>query len=83
MECGVDGQPQKTPHFHPRHLHPPRWSDPPKKSVDPACLHTSVERFRSCLHKWVMASSAACECGVEEQTVDHVVLGFTYNGFQS
>jgi len=21
-----------------------------------------------------MASSAACECGVEEQTVDHVVL---------
>ena len=24
--------------------------------------------------KWGMASSAACECGAEEQTVDHVVL---------
>jgi len=22
MECGVDGQPHKTPHFHPRHRHP-------------------------------------------------------------
>jgi len=26
------------------------------------------------LYKWGMASSAACECGAEEQTVDHVVL---------
>ena len=26
-------------------------------------------RFRSCLYKWGMASSAACECGAE-QTVD-------------
>jgi len=37
-------------------------------------LYARVGRFRSCLHKWGMASSAACECGVEEQTVDHVVL---------
>ena len=37
-------------------------------------LRTGVGRFRSCLHKWSMASSAACECGAEEQTVDHVVL---------
>jgi len=37
-------------------------------------LRTGVGRFRSCLFKWGMASSAACECGVEEQTVDHVVL---------
>jgi len=37
-------------------------------------LHTGVGRFRSCLYKWGMASSAACECGVEEQTVGHVVL---------
>jgi len=28
----------------------------------------------SCLYKWGMASSAACECGAEEQTVDDVVL---------
>ena len=33
-----------------------------------------VGRFRSCLYKWGTASSAACECGVEEQTVDHVIL---------
>jgi len=37
-------------------------------------LHTGVGRFRYCLHKRGMASSAACECGTEEQTVDHVVL---------
>jgi len=37
-------------------------------------LHTGVGRFRSCLYKWGMASSAACECGTEEQAVDHVVL---------
>jgi len=23
MECGVDGQPHKTPHYHHRHQHPP------------------------------------------------------------
>jgi len=37
-------------------------------------LHTGVGRFRSCLYKWVMSSSAACECDAEEQTVGHVVL---------
>ena len=37
-------------------------------------LRTNVECFRSCLYKWGMASSAACECGAEEQTVDHAVL---------
>jgi len=37
-------------------------------------LHTSVGRFLSCLYKWGMASSAACECCAEEQTLDHVVL---------
>jgi len=33
-----------------------------------------VGRFHSDLYKWGMPSSAACECGAEEQTVDHVVL---------
>jgi len=35
LEHGVDGQPHKTPHFHPRHQHPPPifWNDPPKKSL--------------------------------------------------
>ena len=37
-------------------------------------VSASVGRFRSYPHKWGMASSAACECGAEEQTVDHVVL---------
>jgi len=37
-------------------------------------LRTGVGRFRSCLYKLGMAFSAACECGAEEQTVDHVVL---------
>jgi len=37
-------------------------------------LRTSVGRFRSCLYKWRMASSEACESGAEEQAVDHVVI---------
>jgi len=37
-------------------------------------FRTGVGRFCSCLYKWGMASSAACECGAEEQTVDHVAL---------
>jgi len=34
-------------------------------------LSTGVGRFRFCLYKWGVASSAACEYGAEEQTVDH------------
>jgi len=37
-------------------------------------LYTGVGPLRSCLHKWGMASFAACECCAEELTVDHVVL---------
>jgi len=37
-------------------------------------LCNGVGHFRSCLYKWGMASSTACECGAEEQTVGHVVL---------
>jgi len=36
-------------------------------------LRTGVGHFCSCLYKWGTASSAACECGAEEQTIDHVV----------
>jgi len=35
-------------------------------------LQTGVGRFRSCLHKWSMATSANCECGAENQTVNRV-----------
>ena len=38
------------------------------------CLRTSVGRFCSCLYKWGMASSAACECGAEEQTTNQFVF---------
>ena len=37
------------------------------------CLRTGAGRFHSCLYKWSMTSSAVCECGAEEQTIDHVV----------
>jgi len=37
-------------------------------------LLTDVGSFRSCSYEWGMASSAVCECGAEEQTVDHVVF---------
>jgi len=72
MERGVVGQPCKTSYFHFRHRHPRSWNDPSKNSVGPA--PHGVRRFRFCLHKWDMASSAACERCAEGQTVDHVVL---------
>ena len=37
-------------------------------------LRTGEGRFGSCSYKRSMASTVACECGAEEQTVDHVVL---------
>jgi len=36
MECGVGGQPHKTPHFNSRHRYPPPQNEPPKKSLGPA-----------------------------------------------
>jgi len=53
--------------------HTPGMTLPRRAWVWLNCLRTGVGRFRSCLYKWGMASSAACECGAE-QTVDHVVL---------
>ena len=67
-------QPYKTEHFHPRHRQPPRITLPRTAWVRLNRLSTGVRRFCSCLYKWSMASSAACDCGAEEQTVDHVVL---------
>jgi len=40
-------------------------------------LRISVGHFRSCLHKQGIAPSVACECGTEEQAIDHVVLHCT------
>ena len=37
-------------------------------------LRTGVGRFRSCLYKWGMVRSAACQCSAEEQIVEYVVL---------
>jgi len=73
MECGVGGEPLKTPHFNPQHRYPPSRNDPPKKSLGPA--QPPPHRCRTFpLLQMGMASSAACDCGAEEQTVDHVVL---------
>jgi len=53
--------------------HTPGMTLPRRAWVRFSRLRTGVGRFRSCLYKWHMASSAACECGAE-QTVDHVIL---------
>jgi len=53
--------------------HTPGMTLPSRAWVRLNRLCTGVGRFRSCLYKWGMASSVACECGTE-QTVDHVVL---------
>jgi len=64
MECGVGGQPHKTLHFNSRHRYmPPGMTLPTRAWVRLNRLRTGVGRFRSCLHKWGMAPSAACECG--------------------
>ena len=76
MECEVGGQPHKTPHINSRHryTHTPGMTLSRRAWIQLHRLRTGVGCFRSCLYKWGMASSAACECGAEEQTVDHVVL---------
>ena len=55
---------------------PPRMTLSRKAWVWFNCLHTRVGHVRSCLYKWGVVSSAACECGTEEQTVDHVVFQY-------
>ena len=54
----------ETPHFRPRHRHPPSWKE--QRGYDPTAP-------ASCLHKWDIEPSAACECDAKEQTVEHVV----------
>jgi len=55
-------------------IHPPGMTLPRIAWVRLNRLRTGVWRFRSCLHKWGMASFAACECGTEDQTIDHRCL---------
>ena len=75
MECGMGRQLHRTPHFNSRHQYtPPGMILPRRAWVRLNRLRTGVRRFCSCPYKWGMASSAACECGTEEQTFDHVVL---------
>jgi len=79
MECEVVGQHYETPYFQPQHRHPPSCNGLTKNSMGSTWPppHRGVGRFCSCLHKCGMTPSAACECGAEEQTVDHVVLRCT------
>jgi len=54
MECGVDRQPHKTPHFHPRHQHPP-----PRMT-----LLRIAWVWLNCLRTGVRHSAPACTNGV-------------------
>jgi len=74
MEFGVVGVHHETPYFHSRHGHLPCWNCLPRTGlVRLNHLRTRVGRFRSCLAytNWIWPPSATCECGAEEQTVDH------------
>jgi len=75
VECRVGGHPTKLHILIPdTGTHPPEMTLPRRTWVRLNHLCTGVGRFRSCLYKWGMASSAACQCGAEEQTVGNVVL---------
>ena len=75
MEGGVIGQPYETSYFHSQHLHPSLGMTLPRTAwVRLNRIRTVVGHFRSCWYKWSMSSSATCECGAEDQTVDHVFL---------
>ena len=41
-------------------------------------LQTGVGHFLSSMHKWGMAPLAICECGVEDQTTDHIIQKCQY-----
>ena len=71
MECGVVRLRTFIPDTG---THPPGMTLPRRAWVRLNHPRTGPGRFHSCLYKWGMSSSAACECGAEEQTVDHVVL---------
>ena len=73
MQRGAIGEHYQTPHFNPRHRHPPVMTVKTAR-VRLNRLRTGVWRFRSCLHKWVMILSAACECGAEEQNIGRVIF---------
>ena len=36
-------------------------------------LRTGFGLFRSTVQRWGMATTAACKCGAEEQTADHII----------
>ena len=74
MRCGrttIQGSALSSPTPANTHQEQPSQKKPGSVLIS---LRIGVGRFRSCLYKWSMASSAACECGAEEQTVDHVAL---------
>ena len=61
----------QTPHIIP---HPFEMTLPRRVGSGLTASLLVSDVFRFCLYKWGMASTAACECGAEEQTIDHVVL---------
>jgi len=42
VECGMGGQPHKTPYCHLRHRHPSSQNNPPKKSLGPTSSPTAA-----------------------------------------
>ena len=49
----------------------------PAKNSQLNRFRAGFRHFCSCFHKWGMASSEACECGPEEQSIGHAVFYYT------
>ena len=37
------------------------------------CLHTGIGRFGSLIYRWGLTTTAVCDCGAEQQTLEHLL----------
>jgi hypothetical protein len=68
-----DNIPPRLRDFIPDASSPTGFGLPRKAWVRLNRLRTGVGRFRSSMHRWGLAANAACECGAENQTADHII----------
>jgi len=75
MECRVVGKHYETPYFHSHRRNPPFGMTLPRTVWFRFKAYTQVSVFAApACRNGGITLSATCECGAEEQAVDHVVI---------